>query len=75
MIIPARYARLAFPLLMSVYMVTIMTGVITWANTGLNAGFTARWFHAFCVAWPLAFGLILVGAPRLQRLAVRLIRA
>lgn len=74
MIFPRRYARLVFPVLMSVYMVSVMTGVITWVNTGIDGGFLARWGHAFCIAWPIAFLLILVGAPRLQQLAGRLLR-
>ncbi|WP_458735419.1 DUF2798 domain-containing protein [Zobellella taiwanensis] len=43
MIFPRRYARLVFSVLMSIYMVTLMTGVITWANTGLSGNFLARW--------------------------------
>ena len=72
MVFPPRFAKLVFPILMSIYMVTIMTGLITGLNTGLTAGFLARWWQAFYVAWPVAFMLILVGAPRLQRLALRL---
>ncbi|PSJ45878.1 DUF2798 domain-containing protein [Zobellella taiwanensis] len=74
MIFPRRYARLVFSVLMSIYMVTLMTGVITWANTGLSGNFLARWGHAFTIAWPIAFVLILLGAPRLQQLTGRLLR-
>jgi len=56
------------PLLMSIYMVFLMTFVITWVNTGLGEGFLGRWWRAFYVAWPVAFALILIGAPRFQRL-------
>ncbi|MGQ4879784.1 DUF2798 domain-containing protein [Billgrantia sp. LNSP4103-1] len=69
--LPARYAPLAFGVLMSIYMVTLMTFVITWVNTGLGAGFLGRWWRAFYIAWPIAFVLILLGAPRLQRLVGR----
>lgn len=74
MFFPARYARLLFAVLMSLYMVTIMTGVITWVNTGLAGDFLARWWRAFYIAWPVAFMLILAGAPRLQQLVGRLVR-
>lgn len=74
MLIPARYARYVFSSIMSAYMVTIMTGVITLVNTGFDGGFFWRWFHAFYIAWPVAFILILVGAPRLQAFAARLIK-
>lgn len=74
MIFSARYQCLVFTLLMSVYMVSIMTFVITLVNTGMVDGFLLRWMKAFVVAWPVAFVLILVGAPRLQKLANKLIR-
>ncbi|WP_104202310.1 DUF2798 domain-containing protein [Billgrantia saliphila] len=72
--LPSRYASLTFAVLMSIYMVTLMTFVITWVNTGLGEGFLARWWRAFYIAWPIAFALILIGAPRLQRLVGRLVR-
>lgn len=74
MLFPSRFAPLVFAVLMSVYMVTLMTFVITWVNTGLGVGFVGRWWRAFYIAWPIAFVLILLGAPRLQRLTAMLIR-
>jgi hypothetical protein len=56
--LPVRYAPLTFAVFMSIYMVTLMTFVITWANTGLGDGFLARWWRAFYIAWPIAFALI-----------------
>ncbi len=74
MLIPARYARYVFTTIMSIYMVTIMTCVITLVNTGFDSGFFWRWLHSFYIAWPIAFVLILIGAPRLQSFAARLIK-
>jgi hypothetical protein len=48
--------------------------VITIVNTGMDAGFVGRWWRAFYIAWPIAFVLILIGAPRLQVLATKLIK-
>lgn len=73
MLFPPRFAPLLFSLLMSLYMVSLMTLVITWVNTGLGEGFNGRWWRAFYIAWPIAFALIWLGAPRLQRLTARLI--
>ncbi|WP_151670109.1 DUF2798 domain-containing protein [Nitrincola schmidtii] len=70
----SRHQKLVFTFLMSIYMVTIMTFVITLVNTGMADGFLLRWFKAFAVAWPVAFVLILVGGPRIQKLAGKLIR-
>ncbi|WP_416884735.1 DUF2798 domain-containing protein [Marinospirillum sp.] len=74
MLFPARYARFVFAFIMSIYMVTIMTLVITLVNTGLEPGLLARWWRAFYIAWPIAFLLILFGAPRLQSFAARWIK-
>ena len=72
--IVARFAPLVFAILMSIYMVTAMTFVITWVNTGMTEGFLLRWFRAFYIAWPIAFTLITVGAPRLQKLVAQRIK-
>lgn len=65
--IKPRYAPFVFAVLMSLYMVSGMTFVITWVNTGLTAGFLLRWAKAFTVAWPIAFLLVMAGAPRIRR--------
>ena len=72
--IVARFAPLVFALLMSIYMVTAMTFVIAWVNTGMTDGFALRWFRAFYIAWPIAFILITLGAPRLQKLVAKHIK-
>ncbi len=69
--IAPRFAPLVFAILMSIYMVTAMTFVITWANTGMSEGFLLRWFRAFYIAWPIAFTLITIGAPRIQKLVAK----
>jgi hypothetical protein len=71
-VINVRYIPLVIALAMSVYMVTVMTFVITWVNTGLGEGFITRWWRAFYIAWPIAFTLMAVGAPRISRLVMRL---
>ncbi|NLY57950.1 MAG: DUF2798 domain-containing protein [Gammaproteobacteria bacterium] len=57
---------------MSIYMVSIMTFIITWVNTGLTEGLAQRWWRAFYIAWPVAFLLILLGGPRITRAVQRL---
>lgn len=74
MLFPPHMTRLITTLMMSVYMVSIMTGVITWVNTGLEEGFMLRWWRAFYIAWPVAFALIYFGAPSIQKLTAKLIR-
>lgn len=74
MIVPPRFSPLLFSLLMSLYMAALMTLLVTLLNTGLADGLLGRWGRAFVIAWPIAFGLTLVGAPPLQRLTARLTR-
>lgn len=66
--IKPRFAPLVFAILMSFYMVSGMTFVITWVNTGLGGDFLLRWGKAFMIAWPVAFILVLIGAPRIRKL-------
>lgn len=72
--IRSRYIPLVTAFAMSLYMVSIMTFVITWANTGMDQAFLQRWWRAFYIAWPIAFALILVGAPRITRAILSLKR-
>lgn len=68
------FAPIVFALLMSLYMVSGMTLVITWVNTGLDTGFVWRWLKAFVIALPVAFLLMLFGASRIRRLVESLVR-
>lgn len=65
---------LVFPVLMSIYMSLLMTGLITWVNTGLDGDYFARWWRAFYIAWPIAFLLVYFGASRIRVLSEKLTR-
>ncbi len=69
--ITPRFVPLVFSTLMSLYMVTAMTFVITWANTGMDSGFLLRWFRSFYIAFPIAFSLTWLGAPYIQRFVAK----
>lgn len=72
--IPSRLVPLTFALLMSLYMVTGMTFVITWVNTGLGGDFLLRWARAFMIAYPIAFALVYTGAPRIRKFVEGLVK-
>lgn len=72
--IAPRFAPLVFSILMSVYMVTAMTFVITWVNTGLGEGFLLRWSRSFYIAIPIAFSLTWLGAPYIQKFVAKHIK-
>ena len=69
---PKNKLPLVNSILMSALMVFIMTALITFINTGLNDGFINRWAHAFILAWPAAFLIILLMGKRVQKLSASL---
>ena len=71
--ISKKYAQPLFMILMSFGMSVIMSGVVTAVNTGMIDGFSARWFHSFLFAFPVAliaaFTLAPVMRPFVNRIA------
>ncbi|ANA35917.1 DUF2798 domain-containing protein [Ralstonia mannitolilytica] len=74
MSLPVRL-RVTFAWLMSGLMSLLMTGWIGWINAGISADFLARWAHAFVLAWPAAFTIVLIAGPAVQRLTQALVTA
>lgn len=70
--IPARYSNLLFGGMLSVIMVTIISGTVTYINQGYDADFFNRWFKGFATAWPIAFPSVLVVAPFVRRVVSRI---
>lgn len=60
--------NLVFAFYMSGLMSLCMSAVVTFFNTGMDAGFPARWMGAFLVAWAVAFPLVSLVSPIAQRL-------
>ena len=69
--IPARYSNLLFGAMLSVIMVTIISGAVVLVNQGLTAAFPGQWFKGFITAWPVAFPSVLFVAPRVRRFVTR----
>ena len=70
--IPARYSNLLFGGMLSVIMVTIISGTVVLINQGYDPEFFARWFKGFITAWPIAFPTVLVVAPFVRRVVARI---
>ncbi len=70
--LPKRLLPIVGPFLMSVFMVTLMTAVITTVNTGIDQEFLSRWGKAFAIAWPIAFSFIFLFAKRINILAQKI---
>ncbi len=69
--IPARYSHLLFGGLLSVIMVTIISGTVLLISRGYGDGFFAAWLKGFATAWPIAFPTVLVVAPFVRRVVAR----
>ena len=69
---PSLRLRLVFAGLMSLLMSSLMSAWVTWLNLGLSPVFVQRWLSAFAAAWPPAFAIVVVAAPSVQRLAMRI---
>lgn len=61
--LPTRFYTPVFALFMSCMMSLLMSGLVTYMNTGFDAGLPQRWLHAFGAAWIVAFPLVSVLAP------------
>ncbi|AVG18551.1 MULTISPECIES: DUF2798 domain-containing protein [Chromobacteriaceae] len=70
---PALRQRLLFSSLMSAAMSLVMTAWFTALNHGLHSGFAGWWLLAFAEAWPVALGSVLLLAPAVQKLTLRLL--
>jgi Protein of unknown function (DUF2798) len=70
--IPARYSNLLFGGMLSIIMVTIISGTVVLINQGYNPEFFTRWFRGFITAWPIAFPSVLVVAPFVRRVVAKI---
>ena len=70
--ISSRYSNLVFGGLLSLIMVTIISGAVVFATRGLDPDFLILWFKGFSIAWPIAFPTVLVVAPFVRRVVNKL---
>lgn len=66
--LPARYATLVTPLLISVLMSCIVSGVSTLHGVGPVAGFVEIWMHAWATSWVVAFPILIIVLPIVRRI-------
>ncbi len=69
--IPARYSNILFGGMLSIIMVTIISGTVVLINQGFDDEFFARWFKGFATAWPVAFPTVLFVAPFVRRVVAK----
>jgi hypothetical protein len=70
--IPSRYAPLLFGGILSVIMVTVVSGVVLALTQGLHKEFLWQWTKSAATTWPIAFPTVTVLAPWVRRVVGRL---
>jgi hypothetical protein len=65
--IPARYAGLLLPFVLSLLMTFVVSGVSTVKMTGLSADLFGHWMSAWGVSWLIAFPTLLIAMPAARR--------
>ena len=66
--LPARYGALVTPLLISVLMSCIVSGISTLNGVGLIDGFIELWMHAWGTSWIVAFPILIIVLPIVRRI-------
>ncbi len=66
--LPARYAGILMPLVLSVLMTAIVSGLSTLMAVGATPAFPARWLGAWGVSWTVAFPTLIVVLPMVRRI-------
>jgi len=70
--VSVKYLHQVQAALLSGFMSFIMSGAITFINLGAVDGFIGIWFHAWLVAYAIAFPTILLVFPFARKLAMKL---
>ena len=65
--ISPRYSNLLFGGMLSMIMVTVISGAVVFVTQGFGPDFLAHWLKGFATAWPIAFPTVLVIAPLVRK--------
>lgn len=66
--LPPRYAALVMPLVLSILMSLIVSGVSTLKSLGIGAAFLSTWPIAWFLSWLVAFPTLLAVLPLVRRI-------
>ena len=73
--ISTRYSNLLFGGMLSMIMVTVISGAVVLVTQGPGPDFLDHWLKGFAAAWPIAFPTVLVVAPLVRRIVSKLTMA
>lgn len=73
--LPARYAGIVMPFLLSVLMTAIVSFISTLRGVGFGNASVSLWLNAWVLSWVVAFPTLLVALPIVRRLTAALVAA
>lgn len=65
--LPARYAAIVMPLVLSIIMTFVVSAIATLKSLGLTAAFLSTWPQAWGWSWVVAFPTLLAVLPLVRR--------
>lgn len=73
--LPARYAGIVMPLVLSLLMTFVVSAISTWKSLGLNPQFLSTWPVAWGLSWLVAFPTLLAVLPVVRRIVGLIVEA
>jgi hypothetical protein len=73
--LPARYMAIALPLLLSLLMTFVISGVSTLMSLGATRAFVVTWPAAWALSWVVAFPTLVVLLPLVRRIVALVVEA
>lgn len=73
--IPAKYVNLVTPLILSLFMTFIVSGIATFKNLGINYNSLYSWLSAWITSFPIAFPVLLVVLPFVRKIVKLIVAA
>lgn len=73
--LPARYAAIVMPLLLSLLMTCVISLISTARALGFPPGFFGIWLGAWALSWLVAFPTVMVVLPLVRRLTAALVES
>lgn len=73
--LPARYASVVMPLLLSIFMTCIVSMISTFRSLGADPHFVRIWLGAWLISWAIAFPTLLLALPIVRKTTAAIVRA
>jgi len=70
--VSSKYSNLLFGGMLSIIMVTIISGAVVIVNQGVTPELPNQWLKGFITAWPIAFPTVLIVAPQVRKIVSKL---